>query len=93
MSLKKRALSALGFAQRCSDDEFIKFLGDKKLSKTNKAHNLGQHLLLLLEGKIYFSLINVVIFIFKMQQRAQNHLTHSHWQPHAPSTRPVPIEG
>ena len=52
MSLKKRALSALGFAQRCSDDEFIKFLGDKKLSKTNKAHNLGQHLLLLLEGKI-----------------------------------------
>jgi hypothetical protein len=49
-----RALSALGFAQRCSDDEFIKFLGDKKLSKTNKAHNLGQHLLLLLEGKFYF---------------------------------------
>ena len=37
-----RALSALGFAKKCQDEEFRSFLGNKKLGPKNKAHNIGK---------------------------------------------------
>ena len=39
-----RALSALGFAKKCQDEEFRSFLGNKKLGSKNKAHNIGKFL-------------------------------------------------
>ena len=37
-----RALSALGLAKKCQDEEFRAFLGAKKLGPKNKAHNIGK---------------------------------------------------
>ena len=37
-----RALSALGLAKKCQDEEFRAFLGAKKLGPKNKAHNIGE---------------------------------------------------
>jgi hypothetical protein len=41
-----RALSAFGFAKRCCDENFRKFLASKKLSKKHQAHNIGQYVVL-----------------------------------------------
>ena len=61
-----RALSALGFAKKCQDEDFRKFLGEKKLSRKNKAHNFGQHMILNLQGKFLLQLISYHLFSLKV---------------------------